>query len=39
MQSFTSWFTAFKQKPENLRGAGFFRTGELHYNKKMVYYK
>jgi len=32
MQSFASWPTASEQKPENLSGAGFFHTGELHYN-------
>jgi len=29
MQSFTTWPTAYKQKPENLSGACFFPTGEL----------
>jgi len=32
MQSFTTWPTASKQKPENLSCAGFFHTGELLYN-------
>ena len=32
MQSFTSWPTASKQKPEDLSSAGFFHTGKLHYN-------
>jgi hypothetical protein len=32
MQSFTSWPTASNKKPETLSSAGFFHTGELHYN-------
>jgi hypothetical protein len=39
MQSFTSWPTASKQKPENLSSVGFSHTVELHYNLKKVYYK
>jgi len=29
MESFTTWPSASKQKPENLSVAGFFYTGEL----------
>ena len=38
MQSFASWLTASKQKPENFSNAVFFHAGIL-MDKNSIYYK